>query len=217
MTAGETTNSGQNGTVSVNVYDHASGSVGNSALALGNVHAGYASPVTSTSVSATNASGYRVDLAGSTSAIGHISLSSLSGIAAGNSGNITATLATGQTAGAINQAFTYTFADSSSLSGASSNVGNATLTVTGGVYNLAAANATQTVDVGSYHVGVGKTASVTLSNTAPTNATYTETLQTAGFSGTSTNFSAAGSASGCLLYTSPSPRDRTRSRMPSSA
>ena len=26
-----------------------------------------------------------------------------------------------------------------------------------------------------------------------------------------------GSAIGCLLYTSPSPRDRTRSRMPSSA
>ena len=26
-----------------------------------------------------------------------------------------------------------------------------------------------------------------------------------------------GEASGCLLYTSPSPRDRTRSRMPSSA
>ena len=28
---------------------------------------------------------------------------------------------------------------------------------------------------------------------------------------------AAGGAGGCLLYTSPSPRDRTRSRMPSSA
>ena len=28
---------------------------------------------------------------------------------------------------------------------------------------------------------------------------------------------AAASSSGCLLYTSPSPRDRTRSRMPSSA
>ena len=27
----------------------------------------------------------------------------------------------------------------------------------------------------------------------------------------------AGSIKGCLLYTSPSPRDRTRSRMPSSA
>ena len=28
---------------------------------------------------------------------------------------------------------------------------------------------------------------------------------------------AKGMAKGCLLYTSPSPRDRTRSRMPSSA
>ena len=31
------------------------------------------------------------------------------------------------------------------------------------------------------------------------------------------NKSGAGSVIGCLLYTSPSPRDRTRSRMPSSA
>ena len=30
-------------------------------------------------------------------------------------------------------------------------------------------------------------------------------------------FSTGELASGCLLYTSPSPRDRTRSRMPSSA
>ena len=65
-------------------------------------------------------------------------------------------------------------------------------------YNLAAANATQTVNVGAYHVGVGKTASVTLANTATANATYTETLQTAGFSGTSTNFSAGGSAGGII-------------------
>ena len=37
--------------------------------------------------------------------------------------------------------------------------------------------------------------------------------------GTATNFGPTGSESyqTCLLYTSPSPRDRTRSRMPSSA
>ena len=35
--------------------------------------------------------------------------------------------------------------------------------------------------------------------------------------GTTQNFGTGGSPSACLLYTSPSPRDRTRSRMPSSA
>jgi autotransporter-associated beta strand protein len=117
-----------------NVYDHAIGSTSGT-LALGNVHQGYASPVTSGSVSAVNASGYRSALKGSATAIGNLSLSSLSGIAASGSGNITATLATGQSAGAISQAFTYTFADDSVLSGASSNVGTASLTVTGLVYS----------------------------------------------------------------------------------
>ena len=32
-----------------------------------------------------------------------------------------------------------------------------------------------------------------------------------------TNFALANAPTSCLLYTSPSPRDRTRSRMPSSA
>ena len=116
------------------VLGHASGSAGG-ILALGNIHAGYGSPVTSNTVSATNASGTRVDLAGSAAAIGNISLNSLSGIIAGNSGSISATLATGQGVGAINQGFTYTFADDSILSGVSSNVGTASLTVTGQVYS----------------------------------------------------------------------------------
>ena len=118
----------------VNVYDHASGSVGGTTLALGNVHVGYSSPVDSSSVSASNASGYRVNLTGSATAIGNLSLNSLTATAAGGSNNITATLATGQAAGAISQGFTYTFADSSALNGASSNVGTASLTVTGNVY-----------------------------------------------------------------------------------
>ena len=120
--------------VTYSVYDHASGSAGG-ILALGNIHTGYGSPVTSNTVSATNASGTRVDLAGGAAAIGNISLNSLTGIIAGNSGSISATLATGQGVGAINQGFTYTFADDSSLSGASSNVGAASLTVTGQVYS----------------------------------------------------------------------------------
>ena len=43
-------------------------------------------------------------------------------------------------------------------------------------------------------------------------------INVAGVSGSGTNFGGGfAGQSGCLLYTSPSPRDRTRSRMPSSA
>ena len=43
--------------------------------------------------------------------------------------------------------------------------------------------------------------------------------ETSGFKKSSANFAdlVAGSANACLLYTSPSPRDATLSRMPSSA
>ena len=65
------------------------------------------------------------------------------------------------------------------------------------VYNKASAAATQTVNVGISRVGSSaKTAAVTLSNTAAVNATYTETLGTSGFSGTTSGFSTAGSATG---------------------
>ena len=43
------------------------------------------------------------------------------------------------------------------------------------------------------------------------------TIGTEGGLGTLTSGSAVGYSATCLLYTSPSPRDRTRSRMPSSA
>ena len=78
--------------------------------------------------------------------------------------------------------------------GNATNSGSVAFSQTG--YNLAAANATQTVNVGNMHVGGTKTASVTLENTAAANATYTETLASNGFSGTSANFSAAGSVTG---------------------
>ena len=135
ITAGGTPTADTPVTASVNVLDHASGSTVGSTLDLGNIHAGYTSAVTSNTVSATNASGTRVNLAGSAAAVGHLSLNSLSGITPGGSNNITAILATGQTVGVINQGFTYTFADNSVLSGASSNVGTASLTVTGNVYS----------------------------------------------------------------------------------
>ena len=64
------------------------------------------------------------------------------------------------------------------------------------VYNLATATTAQTVSVGNVRAGTPQSAAVTLTNSAPTNATYTETLSTGGFSSTSANFTATGSASG---------------------
>ncbi len=128
-------NSPLSGSVSVDVYDHASGTASGT-LTLGNIHTGYTGSVTSSnSVSAANAAGYRVALAGSAGASGNLSLNGLSNIAAGSSGNISATLATGQSVGVINHNFTYTFADSSALVGASSNVGTASITAQGQVYS----------------------------------------------------------------------------------
>ena len=50
-----------------------------------------------------------------------------------------------------------------------------------------------------------------------TNTTGTGTLTLAGAVTGYQSFSTIGNGNTCLLYTSPSPRDRTRSRMPSSA
>jgi autotransporter-associated beta strand protein len=63
------------------------------------------------------------------------------------------------------------------------------------VYNLASAAAAQTINLGSMYSGTSKTAAVTLTNTAPSNATFTETLS-GSFSDVTTNFLATGSVSG---------------------
>ena len=75
------------------------------------------------------------------------------------------------------------------------NAGTKTQSVNGGVYNYAAAAAAQTVTVGPTLVGFANTASVVLSNTAPVNSLYTETLSGTGFGTTNANFTAAGSVS----------------------
>ncbi len=121
----------------VNVYNHATSTLTTGTLALGNVHFGYTAPVTSNSLTATNGSNtdFRVNLKGSAAPSGNISLSSISAVGPGGNGTIAATLAAGQAVGAISTPFTYTFADDSTLSGASANVGTATLTTTGLVYS----------------------------------------------------------------------------------
>ena len=109
-------------------------------------------------------------------------------ISGGNSTTVTGTIHTGGTAGP--QTWQITNNDPN----ATDNPINISGTVN--VYNLAAAAGTQTVNVGATHAGVATTASVTLFNTAPTDATYTETLSTNGFSSTTSGFTATGSAAG---------------------
>ncbi len=121
-----------------NVYGHAAPSLTTGTLNLGYIHAGYASPVASTnSLSSTNGSvsDYRVNMAGSAPAIGSDSLNPIAGIAPGSAGVISATLGTGVASGTINDSFTYTFGDSSTLSGSRNNVGTATIAVQGAVYS----------------------------------------------------------------------------------
>ena len=126
------------GTVTVNVLGHADPLLSGTTLNLGYAHVGYASTVTSAnSLIVTNGTSgaYVADLSGSASGAGNLAVNSVSGISAGSSAMIAATLAPGQGVGAINSAFNYTFADDSTLPGASANVETASLTVTGEVYS----------------------------------------------------------------------------------
>jgi hypothetical protein len=117
-------------------------------------------------------------------------------VTAGSIGAVTATLAPSQAAGAISNSFTYTFKDNSSLNGASANVGSSTITVTGGVYNYAAATLNPTnVNLGNIHAGDNfGTTNLVLSNSATGPAGYVETLG-ADFTNAS-GVSSSGSVSG---------------------
>jgi fibronectin-binding autotransporter adhesin len=121
------------GTVSVAVYASALPAFTSSTIALAPLHVGYAAPVTATG-SAANAAGFRVNLGGSGTTSGLFSLSGLAGVAAGATGTVTGSLAPGQGVGAFSQPVTYRFSDSSTLSGASANVGTGTYTFIGQVY-----------------------------------------------------------------------------------
>ena len=98
---------------------------------------------------------------------------------------------------------TLTLTSTGTVGGVSNTLGVTSLTgqtvaVSGTGYNLASADATQTVNVGLMHVGGTKTAAVTLNNTAPADPTYTETLSSGAFSGTSAGFTAGGAVSGIV-------------------
>jgi fibronectin-binding autotransporter adhesin len=153
-----TTNSAQTGTVTVDVFDHASGSVSSTTLTIPDVIVGYASPIAGNSLNVSNASGFRVNLKSTNNGpVNSVSLINASAVAPGGSGAVSASLVTGKAAGAYSQAVTLTYADDSALGGASSSLGTQAITVTGNVYNHAsgAISGGSTLTVPDVFVGYG--------------------------------------------------------------
>lgn len=123
------------GSGTLRIFDHASPRVPITALELATVHAGYGTAVSSAPIEVANDAGLRLDLSGSAPPSGLIGLTPLAGIAPGGTGIIAATLTPGHAAGRISGSMTYTFADDSTLEGASANLGAVDLQVTGQVYS----------------------------------------------------------------------------------
>lgn len=142
-------NSPQPGSVTVNVFDHAStGGFNGGTISLPSVVVGYSGPVAGTSsFTVTNGSApdYRVNLKATGGTANSVTVSGFSGVAPGAGGAISASLAAGRAAGPINQVIAVTLADDSSLSGASANLSTKNVTVTGNIY----AHATPSDDSGA--------------------------------------------------------------------
>ena len=124
----------------LNVYNHAAGVLsGGTTLTIPSVIVGYGSSQSSNTLTVSNTAanpGGALMTTGSTS-LGNVTLNNVNNVlAGGGSGPLTATLATGKAAGAFTQSnITLTYADASTYSGALSNVGTTTVTITGNVLN----------------------------------------------------------------------------------
>ncbi|HKD38594.1 MAG TPA: autotransporter-associated beta strand repeat-containing protein, partial [Pirellulales bacterium] len=160
------TNSPQTGSVSVNVFDHAStGAFNGGSISLPSVIVGYSGSIagaSSLTVTNGNAADYRVNLKASGGTSNTVSVSGFGNIAPGSGGTISASLAAGRAVGPINETIPVTFADDSSLNGASGNLTTKNVTVTGNVYDHATpSNDTGapagfnggTLDLGNIHLG----------------------------------------------------------------
>ena len=151
--AGATTNGTTNLTVTGNIYDHASGSLSTNTLAVGDVIVGYSGSL-SNSLSVSNADGFRVNLATTNSSTGALSLDNVTSLGQGSSSLLGVTLANGQGTGTYASNIVVTYADASSLNGASSNLGSDTVTITANIYDHASGTlSTNSIDLGSAIVG----------------------------------------------------------------
>ncbi len=171
---GNVTNSPQTGTVTVDVYDHASPSIiGGTVLTIPDVILGYGSAVgSSNTLTFNNASGFRVNLKSTNNGpLNSLSTTNLSALTAGSNGTISGSLATGKGVGSFSQGITLTYADDSSLNGASSNLGTQAVTVSGNVYDHASGSVGgTTLTIPDVFVGyaspVASSNSITVANAA---------------------------------------------------
>ena len=179
------------GTVSVDVYGHASGSITGGTIRVADSIVGYSGALAGlTSATVSNASGYRVDLKTlGTTSTGGVTINNVNGVTQNTSATISASVVTGSTTGAnaVNQQFVLTYADASSLAGASNNLGSGTVTVQGNVYDHASGSAAGTTialadSIVGYTGSLSGLTSATISNAAG----YRVNLMTTG--GTSAGF-----------------------------
>ena len=96
------------GTVTVDVYGHAVGSVNSTNVSLGNFHTGYAATTNNSLLNASNTGTYVVNLAGKSVTNGSVTLGSITNVAQSSTGNISIGLAAGLSAGAISNTLSYT-------------------------------------------------------------------------------------------------------------
>jgi T5SS/PEP-CTERM-associated repeat protein/autotransporter-associated beta strand protein len=183
--------SSTNLTVTVDVYGHASGSISSTNLTLSNWIVGYTGGVASTnSVTLSNAAGFNVALGATNNSGGTIT--NISSLGAGSTTTLGASLsASGIGTGTYSSNVTVTFADASSLAGASTNLGSTNLQITGNVYGHASGSISATnVSLGNAIVGYSPiSTNLTLSNAAGFNVALKATGSTNG------NFSLAGASS----------------------
>jgi fibronectin-binding autotransporter adhesin len=156
--------------VTVSVYDHAAGSLVTNAITNLDAIVGYTGSL-SASILATNAAGFRAPLGTtSTSTNGNLAVTDVNDVDPENSDNLLFAL-TGQGAGAYSNDVTVIFRDSSTLSGASTNLSSTNVTVTGTIYSNALGSVLSTnLNFARVHVGytnvLTTTNSITLSNAA---------------------------------------------------
>jgi T5SS/PEP-CTERM-associated repeat protein len=173
INAPDSTPSSGTGTVTVNVYSHASGSLEGTNLVISNWIAGYTGTANSTNnLTVSNATGqYNVNLAASNNAGGALSVTDVSALGAGSTTLLGAsyTATGGEGTGTFSSNVTVTFSDDSLLSGANTNLGTTNISVTGAVYEHASGSLS-TNSVAFTNVIVGYSGNLTNSLTV-SNAT----------------------------------------------
>jgi T5SS/PEP-CTERM-associated repeat protein len=135
INAPDSTPSSGTGTVTVNVYSHASGSLSQSNVTLQAVHVGYTNAQTY-QIGVSNAPGFRVSLQSyTTNSSNNLSLTGVSGVDTNTSSNSVLAFVTGLGVGAFTNVIGSVYGDDSPLAGNRAQVGTNYLTVSGLVYS----------------------------------------------------------------------------------